>query len=278
MLRLQLYLKAKAAMKKAQPVSSGFSVGAAAHVIRSGKNKVDKRIISGWNANGLHAEQCLIGHLEPDEKISHMIVVGSADNGKVHLAPPCGSCRDILLLGAKDGEILIRVSPEKAEWLPIKSLLPDGKPRSLDSKADHELFNKALEIMEKLPSHYYRGYTNEPQVAAILTSADKIVSARIDHPSFVHCDPIEAALSTAFLRGREYIKKVLLVTASAPEKEHIKFNPAGKSLQALCEESLFSKRNFEVIWIWVNQKTWYIREANAAKIRDLLPYPHSQKH
>ncbi|MFH1710583.1 MAG: hypothetical protein ABH860_05945 [bacterium] len=152
--------------------------------------------------------------------------------------------------------------------------MPHGNPRSLDSKTDNELFDKALKIME----NSYAIYTNEPQGAAILTSTGKIFAApRIEDPSFPPSDLIEAALNMAFSQGEIYIEKILLITVinpkTDPKKIDAKIRPAGKSLQKLYEVSLIGNLDFEVIWVnKTPENIW------AAKISELLPCPFSPEH
>ena len=262
--RTPLITEAKMAIQNANPTMSKFHVGAALYFE---KNDDTGNIVQGWNdefrgnVRARHAEESAIAKLPKDGNIKLAVIMGQ--NG-MPLAP-CGGCREALIGRAdKDAEVLMGENIVKANWVPLKSLLPNTYDRTYqitEGTEDYHLYEQALNTM----GISYNIYTGRYQAATIL-SGQRIFSASImEEAAYHHLNAIDIALGKVYSTGQvKGISKVLFIDKTAQDAPIF---PCGLGRQYLYETYHVCGTDFEVISANILGKAW------ATTVSKLLPFP-----
>jgi cytidine deaminase len=233
-----------------------------------GKDGIKTRtILQGWNdefkgnARSRHAEESIAAKLAKDERILLVSIVGQ--NG-LPLAP-CGGCREALIGRAdNDAAVLMGENLEKADWVPLKALLPNSFDRPYqisEGTEDFALFQQAQKIM----GISYSIYTGRYQGAAILTDKGIFAAPIMEEAAYHHLNPIELALSMVYSAGQiRGMRKVLFIDRTTKDEPVF---PCGLGRQYLYEAYHVCGTDFEVISANILGRAW------ATTVSKLLPYP-----
>jgi cytidine deaminase len=170
------------------------------------------------------------------------------------------------LIGRADNDaaVLMGEDIEKADWFPLKDLLPNSFDRTYQitrGAEDFELFQQAQKIM----GISYSIYTGRYQGAAILTDKNIFAAPIMEEAAYHHLNPIELALSMVYSAGQiKGMRKVLYLDRSTKDEPVF---PCGLGRQYLYEAYHVCGTDFEVISANIFGKAW------RTTVSKLLPFP-----